>query len=329
MKTPSLLSVCQIFTDGQFEYPDMTCISNAPAIAVVGPTGVGKTELAIYLSGELNGEIVSCDSVQLYRFLDIGSAKPSPEERRAVPHHMIDNFDPDYRIDVGIYKSIAERDIIDISARGKIPVITGGTGLYFNSLYYGLISAPSYSAEHRLDLEKRASIEGLGEIYKELQRVDPESAGKILPNDKRRIIRALEVYYLSGVPISKMRETNKKLGLNWYIIGLNRERKDLYELVEARVDKMITDGLIEETRGIINRFGRDAFALGSIGYRHALKYLEGEWNLEVLISQLKQDTRHYAKRQITWFKKNKNVHWYHPDQREFILEDIRKFLSGK
>ncbi len=324
MEHPLLLSAFEVVTKEQFEYS----ISSKAAIAVVGPTGVGKTEIAIYLAGEINGEIVSCDSVQLYRFLDIGSAKPSPEEQSLVSHHMIDEFDPDYRIDVGVYKSLAERDIIDIHSRDKIPLITGGTGLYFNSLYYGLISSPSRSAELRIGLEKRASIKGLGEIYKELQIIDPGSAGKILPNDKRRIIRALEVYYLTGVPISKMKETNKKLGLNWYIIGLNRERKDLYERVEARIDKMIEEGLIEETRGIISKFGREAFALGSIGYRHALKYLDGEWNLEVFLRQLKQDTRHYAKRQITWFKKNKDIHWYHPDQKKIIIEDVKKFLAG-
>ena len=298
-------------------------------LAIVGPTGVGKTEKAVLLAKEFNGEIVSCDSVQLYRELNIGSAKPSFEDRNHVTHHLIDVFEPGFQIDVGIYKAKAEEAILDIYKRNKLPVITGGTGLYFNSLYFGLYEAPSRDDSLRTELEKRAENEGLYSLYVELNRIDPVSAKKIMPGDKRRIVRALEVSLKSGIQGLKPERQNKKLNLNWFIIGLACERNKLYERIEKRIDKMIEGGLIEETKSIMEKYGRNAYALGSIGYRHAINFINGTWSKDELVYNLKLDTRHYAKRQLTWFKKIKEVHWFDPEDFLNIRSAVRYFLEDK
>jgi tRNA dimethylallyltransferase len=300
-----------------------------PCIAVLGPTASGKTALAVEIARAFDGEVVSCDSVQIYRRLDIGSAKPDPAERSAVPHHLIDLFEPDFRVDVGIYKSRAESAIRDILARGKLPVLCGGTGMYFNSLFYGLFDAPSRDEEYRKSLEERADREGTPALYAELSSIDPETAGKVTQNDRRRIIRALEVYRVAGIPISALREKNEKLPLHWLLLATTMDRAELYARIERRVDAMIRSGLVEETRGIVRDFGGDAFALGSIGYRHSLKLLRGEWAAAEMEAALKQDTRHYAKRQYTWFRKIDGVRW-HDVSGGFsgALADTKAFLQN-
>lgn len=297
-------------------------------IALVGPTGVGKTETALFLANAFDGEIVSCDSVQIYKELNIGSAKPSFEERSRVTHHIIDIFEPDFQTDTGIYKSLAEEAILDILKRNKLPFITGGTGLYFNSLYNGLFEAPSRDDDIRFNLEKRIATEGLQSLYLELIQKDPASAAKIMPGDKRRIIRALEVYIKRGKPSSNLQLYNKKLDLKWFIIGLNIERKKLYERIENRINRMISGGLVEETKSIMERYGRNAYALGSIGYRHAKNFIDGVWNEEEFLYNLKLDTRHYAKRQITWFKKNRDIHWFDPEKPREISDAVKTFLKS-
>lgn len=295
------------------------------ALAVVGPTAAGKTPLAIELARRFDGEIVSCDSVQIYKHLNIGSAKPGPEELAAARHHMIDLFEPDFRADVGLYKSLAEEAIRDILSRGKLPIVCGGTGLYFNALYYGLFEGPTRDNSIRAELEARFEAGEAPLLYQELRELDPDAASKIEPADKRRIIRALEVIRSAGEPISLLQKKNKKLDLNWFLIGLNMERAELYRRIEARTDAMIDRGLAEETRALAAAFGESAYALGAIGYRHALMFLRGEWNINEFRAQLKQDTRRYAKRQITWFRKISEIHWHTPGELDPLWKELREY----
>ncbi len=295
-------------------------------LAVVGPTASGKTGVAVRLSSLYNGEVVSCDSVQVYRHLNIGSAKPSAGETEGIKYHLIDMFEPDKIMDAGIYKKLAESKIMEILERGRLPIVSGGTGMYFNSLYYGLFSGPSRNDEIRKSLAARAEGGNLHALFEELTEKDPETAASISQNDWRRIVRALEVYYLTGRPVSQLRRTNLKLDLDWYIIGLDCDRKVLYENIEKRIDSMIFNGLVEETGNIINRYGKNAFALSSIGYRHAVNYISGLWSFEEFKYYLKRDTRRYSKRQLTWFKKNRDIHWFDPQDFEGIRMAVEGFL---
>lgn len=298
-------------------------------IAILGPTASGKSSFAMAAAGLFPCEIVSCDSVQIYRYLDIGSAKPSPDERNSVTHHLIDVFDPDFRADTGLYKKLAEETILDVQNRGKVPILVGGTGLYFNALYYGMFDGPSKDDNIRRELDERWEQGEREQLFDELRSVDPASAEKIQPADKRRIVRALEVYRLTGRPLSELYCDNDRLELDWRLIGLNPDRAELYRRIESRVDNMLSGGLIEETRGIVEGFGENAYALQSIGYRHVLNHLNGVWSLEETASEMKKDTRHYAKRQMTWFRKNRDVHWYDPAVgTSKLFNDVRTFLEG-
>ncbi len=301
--------------------------SRKKILAVVGPTASGKTRLAVELSRRFGGEVVSCDSVQIYKKLDIGSAKPEAEETAGVKYHLLNLFEPDYRIDAGTYKKLAEECITRIHAGGSLPVIAGGTGMYFNSIYYGLFSGPGRSDIVRAGLKEKASREGPASLYEELLIGDPASASKIQINDQRRIIRALEVLYMAGSPISALHRNNKRLDLDWFIIGLDPDRNFLYENIERRIDRMVENGLIEETKTIIDAYGNDACGLSSIGYRHAANYIKGAWDFDEFIYFLKRDTRHYAKRQITWFKKNHEIHWFKPGY-EDVFPSVENFLAS-
>ena len=296
-------------------------------IAIIGPTASGKTSVAVELASRFNGEIVSCDSVQIYKELNIGSAKPSPDEIIRIPHHLIDILSPDIIVDAWKYKELAEKVISDILSRSKIPFLTGGTGMYFNSLYFGMFEGASRDETIRAQIMQRLEKEGTKPALDELKIIDPEVGDKILPNDIRRIVRALEVYYVTGTPISKLRELNRRMELDWLIIGLNPDRKALYERINARVDMMIEKGLIDETARLIEKYGADAHSLQSIGYRHCVEYLSGKIDRETMIAMTKQDTRHYAKRQWTWFRKIPGVRWFDPLQLDAIAESVSSFLE--
>jgi tRNA dimethylallyltransferase len=304
-------------------------INGKKILAVVGPTASGKTRLAIELALAFSGEVVSCDSVQIYKHLNIGSAKPCPEEINDVPFHLLSIFEPDHRPDVGIYKKLAEQSIAEIHKKGKLPVVAGGTGMYFNSIYYGLFRGPGRNDALRKSLRERASRDGTEALYNDLEKCDPETALKVGKKDLLRIIRALEVFYITGSPISSQYKDNKRLDLDWFIIGLDIDRKLLYQNIERRIDNMISAGLVEETKSIMKLYGSNAYALSSIGYRHAVNYISGAWNFNEFLYLLKRDTRHYAKRQITWFKKNKDIHWFNTLSPENIFSSVSEFLSLK
>ncbi len=268
---------------------------------------------------------MSCDSVQIFKHLNIGSAKPSLEERGIVRHHLVDVFEPDVQIDVRIYKEHAEKAILEIIDRGKIPFVVGGTGMYFNSLYYGLSDAPSRNDEIRSQLEEKANKYGLQSLYEELNRVDKETASKVSLNDKRRIIRALEVYYVSGKTFSEINRSNKKLEANWLLISLFPERAKLYEKINIRVEDMIKNGLVEEVKFIVKKYGENAYALGSIGYKEVLDYLRDKICFEDMKELIKKNTRNYAKRQYTWFKKLGGIK-FSPEDIEAIDNEIKNFI---
>ncbi len=241
---------------------------------------------------------------------------------------MIDVFEPDVQIDVRIYKELAEKAILDIVNRGKIPFVVGGTGMYFNALYYGLSDAPSRNEEIRKSLEEKAEKYGLDFLYDELTKVDKETASKVAKNDKRRIIRALEVYYISGKPLSEINKTNKKLEADWLIISLIPDRAKLYEKINMRVEEMLAKGLVDEVKSIVEKYGENAYALGSIGYKEVLDYLKGRISFEEMKELIKKNTRNYAKRQYTWFKKF-TIGAYSPEEIEIIDAKIKNFIRGK
>jgi len=285
-----------------------------PLLLVVGPTAVGKTALSIELAKKLGGEIISADSVQVYRYLDIGSAKPGLEERQGIPHHLIDIVDPDVNFTVYDYQDMARRCIKDIYSRGKLPILAGGTGLYINATIdeYTFCSGKS-GALVRKRLQEEMHSKGKEYLYNRLQLLDPKAAGRVHPNDWKRIIRALEFYYLTGKPISVQWEMTKKKksAYNVFMVGLILQRNHLYERINRRVDSMIEKGLLDEVKLLLEKgYHKGLKSLQSLGYRHVMAYLEGQWEWEEAISFFKRDTRRYAKRQLTWFRADERTNWY-------------------
>lgn len=272
-------------------------------IAIVGPTASGKTDYAINLAGKIGGEIVSADSRLVYKGFDIGTAKPAMEERKGIPHYMIDIVEPEVDYSAGLYADDAQKVINNILERGKIPVAAGGTGLYFRLLLenYDVPKVePDY--EMREELKEYPSEE----LYKRLQRIDRQRASEIDPNDKKKIIRAIEMAEHLEKPLSEYKK-DPLYDVEW--IGINCTRDILYERINRRVDLMIEKGLIDETRELLKKHGRIKNLVCTIGYQEMIAYLDGALTLEEAKDKLKQNTRNYAKRQLTWFRKNKDIKW--------------------
>jgi tRNA dimethylallyltransferase len=271
------------------------------------------------LAGRLGTEIISADSRQVYRGMDVGTAKPSARDRARIRHHLIDVADPDERFDAGTFLSLSGRIIEGLHREEKIPVVVGGTGLYIRTLTRGLCNAPKADLRLRKNLLLIETEEGEGSLYRELIRVDPVSARKIHPKDLVRIIRALEVYRLTGLPISSWQEDHGKDHPEHRIllIGLTMEREALYRKIERRVDEMVSSGLEEEVRGLL-ALGYDERlpAMQGVGYKQWLGYFRGDYGKEEVVRLLKRDTRRYAKRQMTWFRQDSNIRWIqvHPDE---------------
>ncbi len=277
-------------------------------IAIVGPTASGKTACAIDLAKNIGGEIVSADSRLVYKGFNIGTAKPTIEERMGIPHYMIDIVEPEDEYSAGRYVKDAEIVIEDIISRGKIPIITGGTGLYINMLlmdYNMPNAAPDY--------ELRQELKKLENPYEMLCELDESYAKNIDKNDKKKIIRAIEIIKVSGKLPERNIEPSKKYDVEW--IGLNFPREELYRRINLRVDKMIEDGLIEETKELLKKHGRINNILYTIGYQEMTAYLDGVLTLDDAVDKLKQNTRRYAKRQLTWFRKNSDIKWnFYPEK---------------
>ena len=278
-------------------------IEKPKVIAVVGPTASGKTSYAISLAKKNNGEIISADSRLVYIGFDIGTAKPSIEEREGIPHHMMDIVEPEVDYSAGLYAQEAEKIILDISVRGKLPIIVGGTGLYFRLL---LENYDVPKIEPNYELRQELSLLSFDELYKILLKTDPIRAAEISKNDKKKIIRAIEIAKHLEKPLSEYKK-EPKFDVEW--IGLNYPRDILYERINKRVDIMIKDGLVEETEYLLKKHGRIKNIIYTIGYQEIVSYLDNEISLEEAKEKIKQNTRNYAKRQLTWFRKNSLIKW--------------------
>ncbi|MCY4569308.1 MAG: tRNA (adenosine(37)-N6)-dimethylallyltransferase MiaA [Candidatus Poribacteria bacterium] len=281
-------------------------------LCLLGPTAVGKTEIAIQLAQRLNAEIVSVDSRQIYRQMDIGTAKPTAEEQRAARHHLIDCVDISEAFSVADYQSLVDVAITDIQNRGKRVLLVGGAGLYFRVIVDGLFEGPGADPSLRKRLETEAAQLGVDALHKQLQTCDPESADRIHPNNLVRVIRALEVYELTGTPMSELQQQwqPEKQRYPFIAFGLTMPRALLYRRIEQRVDVMLANGLIAEVELLLAAgYARDSVALQSFGYRELIAYLDGDCTYLEAISQLKQNTRRFAKRQLTWFRKDTRIEW--------------------
>lgn len=282
-------------------------------VIILGPTASGKSDLALRLAQECGGEIVNADSMQLYQGMDIGTAKPSQEVRRMVPHHLLDIVDPAVNFTASDFRAKAARAIADIHARGKRVFVVGGTGLYIKALLQGLVDSPRGDETIRRELEAFAEKEGNDSLHRELSLADPVTAERLHPNDRFRIIRALEVFRMTGRPISESRGRHG-FSSEYYDplkVGVNMDRRELYERIDRRVDAMMASGFLEEVRGLLERgYGCELKAMRSIGYKELCAHLAGEYGLDEAVRLMKRDTRRYAKRQLTWFGSDPEINWF-------------------
>jgi tRNA dimethylallyltransferase len=306
-----------------------------PVIVIVGPTASGKTKVSIELAKSFDGEIVSADSMQVYKYMDIGTAKPDLDEMSGIKHYLIDELYPDEEYNVARFQELAKIFIDEIIEKNKLPIIAGGTGLYVNSLIYNLSFSETISDwELRERLNKEAEEKGNKYLHDKLKEVDPEAAEKIHENNVKRVIRALEVYEYTKRPISYHQEISKAEPPKhkFIIIGLRMDRELLYERINRRVDIMIEKGLVEEVKKLVDLgYDKNTIAMQGIGYKEILAFLRGETTLEEAIYIIKRDTRHYAKRQITWFKKIENIHWVDVDKcsdESEVLENIKDYIAS-
>ena len=292
---------------------NMTNNELKPLVILVGPTAVGKTAASIGLAKALNGEIISGDSMQIFKGLDIGTAKITKEEMQGVPHHLIDIKEPWETFSVAEFKRLADEAIADIHDRGKLPIIVGGTGFYINSVLYEYHFGEADTDEaYRAELEQYAEAHGNEALWNILQEKDPDSAAKLHSNDTKRVIRALEVLHVTGIPASERQSTVDKqtMRYNAVYIALNMPREVLYDRINRRVDIMIQDGLEAEVRNALtNGVAQDALSMTSIGYRQMIQYFNEEISFDRAVELIKRDTRHFAKRQLTWFRHDPNIQW--------------------
>ncbi len=303
-------------------------------LAVVGATASGKTDMAISLAKEFNGEIISADSMQIYKGMDIATAKPSREEMQGIPHHLIDFLERDVSFSVADYVKLANEKISDIISRGKLPIIAGGTGLYIDSLLNNVkFSETKKDEEYCKSLEKFAEINGNDELHKILAETDPESAFSIHPNNLVRVIRALEVYHTTGRKLSELKAESRleESPYDSFIIGLDYSKRDiLYDRINRRVDIMLERGLVDEARNLYLESGKMKTASNAIGYKELIPYFENVQSLDECVDKIKQETRHYAKRQLTWFRKNQKINWFlldKIDEKNKIPQICRKIIA--
>lgn len=303
-----------------------------PIIALVGPTAIGKTSLSLQLAHDFNCEIVSVDSMQVYRYMDVGTAKIKPEEMCSIPHHLIDIVNPDENYDAARFVHDASQAIDEITGRGKLPLLTGGTGLYLKALTEGLFAGIPDDNEIKFSLQKRLKEEGSSKLHEELFACDPESAGRIHPNDSVRILRGLEIFQASGITWSahlrlQAKTKKSKAPLNALQIALTCDRKQLYERINYRSQLMLREGLEGEVRNLLSLgYSRSLNSMNAIGYRHMLNYLDGTWTFDEMLELLQRDTRRYAKRQYTWFRGIKGIEWFEVDAAEEIRKRIADWL---
>jgi len=308
--------------------------SREKLVVIVGPTAVGKTALSLELAGRYQGEIISGDSMQVYRGMDIGTAKATPEERAMIPHHMIDIIDPDEEFSVAHFQAKVTHLITQINQRRHLPLIVGGTGLYIQSVTHSFqFSQATQDQELRERLQRQADTEGAEALHRRLAAIDPITADRLHPNDVKRVIRALEIYEITGQTMADFQHRAEVSPYDLVMIGLTMDREKLYERINMRVDLMVEAGLVEEVRQLLDRGLDPALtSMQGLGYKELVPYLFGEITLEKAINDIKQRTRHFAKRQLSWFRRMPEIEWF--DMTESarypeILETINHLLEGK
>ena len=308
-----------------------------PLVILTGPTAAGKTDLSIQLAKRIGGEILSADSMQVYKGMDIGSAKIRPDEMQGVPHYLIDELEPDEPFHVVRFQELAKKYMKEIWQRGNIPVLTGGTGFYIQAVLYDIdFTENEENTEYRQKLEETARKEGAEYLHQQLAKVDPKSAEQIHAHNIKRVIRALEFYHLTGEPISEHNEQEhqKASPYNSAYFVLTDKRETLYERIDRRVDQMMRDGLLEEVLKLREKgYTRDMVSMQGLGYKEMLDYLDGKYPLEEAVRIIKRDTRHFAKRQLTWFRRERDVIWLSREQfgtdDEAVLEYMLKILQER
>jgi tRNA dimethylallyltransferase len=301
-------------------------------IIVLGPTAAGKSAIALALAEEIGGEIINADSQQVYRSMDIGTGKPSKEERDRVAHHIIDVVDPNEEFNVALFRQLATDSVYDIASRGRKAIVCGGTGLYIRALTKGLFVGPGQEPKIRAALRAEVQEHGLDSLYQRLKRVDPPSTSWIHPHDQQRIVRALEVFELTGKAMSEWQREHRfdERRFETLKIGLDRPREELYALIDRRCERMIEDGLVDEVKHLV-AMGYDLKlkSLSSVGYRHVGLFLSGAMPLHDAMTLMKRDTRRLAKRQLTWFRREREVQWRHPErERTRILQLAKEFMHS-
>ena len=308
-----------------------------PLIILTGPTAVGKTKASIGLAKALNGEIISADSMQVYKYMDIGSAKIKPEEMQGVKHYLVDELEPDEEFHVVRFQQMAKAAMEEIYSKGKIPIVVGGTGFYIQALLYDIdFTESNEDTSYREELEQIANEQGAEHLHNMLREVDPASADAIHANNVKRVIRALEFYKLTGQKISEHNEKEraKESPYDFCYFVLNDERQNLYNRIDIRIDQMLEEGLLEEVTALKNKgYTKDMVSMQGLGYKEILDYLNGEYTLEEAIYILKRDTRHFAKRQLTWFRRERDVIWVEKDKYNYdetqILEVMLSYVRER
>ncbi len=281
-----------------------------PLLVILGPTAVGKSEIAISLAKKINGEIISADSMQLYQGMNLGTAKPSILEQKVVPHHLINLLKPDVPFNVFEYAKEAEKIIKEIHRRKKLPILVGGSALYIRAVVDGLFENPKVDSEKKFSAKEKLKNKSTDFLYEELKKVDQKASRKIHPNDRRRIKRAMEVFYATGIPISVLQKKKPTRAFRTLLIGINRERKELYQRINKRVDEIFAQGFVDEVRTLLgNGYAENLNSIQAIGYKETILCLKGERSLEETIELIKRNTRRFAKRQLSWFRGDKRINW--------------------
>jgi tRNA dimethylallyltransferase len=311
-------------------------MNKKPLIILTGPTSVGKTSLSIALAKAVNGEIISADSMQVYKYMDIGTAKITPEQMQGVPHYLIDELEPEEEFSVVLFQQLAKKYMENIYARNKLPILVGGTGFYIQAVLNDIdFTENEADQSYRRELEQLLAEHGAEYLHDLLKKIDPDSADTIHPNNSKRVIRALEFARLTGDKISEhnKEQRSKTSPYNFCYFVLNKSRDELYRTIDQRVDCMLRDGLLDEVKALAAKgYTRDLVSMKGLGYKELLAYLGGEYSLEEAIDILKRDTRHFAKRQLTWFKREKEVLWLnkeeYPDE-QALLSHMLTLLREK
>ncbi len=305
--------------------------SSGKVLVILGPTGVGKTKVSLEVADKINGEIISADSRQIFRFMDIGTAKPGSEERRRIVHHLVDRVNPDEKFTASDFAEEATKIIRDLIAEGKSPLVVGGTGLYIRALTKGFFKGPGEEIKIRERLKRLAREKGKAFLHEKLSQVDPESADRIHPNNLIRVIRALEVHEMTGIPISQLQKEGEydKGEFAFVKIGLGLDRAKLYQNIEKRVDQMMDQGFQEEVKRLEDLgYSQNLAPLKTLGYKELISYLEGDSSLPEAVEMIKKKTRNYAKRQLTWFRKEEHTAWFDAETKGLVQRIVEKFTKS-